>query len=251
MIHTETKKHIQSLSDSDLLEYVLTGRRHYEEEAIAFAKAELDRRNLSEERLSELRPSALAKVAVLDATASVDISPIPRTPAILCQSCKIESPTAFVHYRQNVGLVHIRFVTSYKGDFCKRCNRRFFRKATLWNFFCGWWGVVSFFATIYYLIDNTLTCIRTITLPLPPPGAAPPQLDDRVTEKIAPHLDPIIKMLHDGEDATDIANQYAPIAGVTPGQVWCFIQIAIQQQAASPSAVDSKFSERERFHPSI
>ena len=63
MLHEKTKSHISNLTDSELVEYVLTGTRMYEPEAIAYARAELERRKLPPDSTSELHRVALANVA--------------------------------------------------------------------------------------------------------------------------------------------------------------------------------------------
>ena len=40
MLHEQTTKHIESLGDAELLEYVLMGQRLYEQEAVVFARME-------------------------------------------------------------------------------------------------------------------------------------------------------------------------------------------------------------------
>ncbi len=233
MLHQETTKHIENLSDSELLEYVLTGERIYDPEAVDFAKAELERRGLSPEQLERLRPPIIEKLARYDAAKSLDLMQPASASAILCQACGFEVPNKFVIYRQNIGAIHLRFFKVYRGCFCRRCNRRLFWRATLITLFLGWWELISFFVTIGYLLANVFNRLRTLPVPPAPPGAGPPQLDDAAIAKIAPHVYDITEEVTRGVDISDISREVAPRAGVTPGQALCFILKTIEAQAAA------------------
>lgn len=44
-----------------------------------------------------------------------------------------------------------------QGRLCSKCLGEAFRKHQLSNLFLGWWGTISFFMTVVFLIDNTRT----------------------------------------------------------------------------------------------
>jgi hypothetical protein len=228
MLHEQTIAHIKDLSDAELVEYVLTGTRVYEPEAIAFAQAELDRRKLPPEQLATLRQPVIAALSQYDAHASIDAKPHSGS-AILCQGCGFEVPNRYVEYHQNIGAMVVRFTQRYKGYLCKRCNRKFFWQATLITLFAGWWGLISFFITPVFLLGNLLTYLRTTSLPPVPPDAGPPRYDDAVLARIAPHVQVITERLGAGDDMADVARATAPVAGVTPGQVWYFMRDVLRQ----------------------
>ena len=223
MLHPQTTAHISGLTDSELLEYILTGKRMYEPEAIVFAQAELDRRKLSREQLAALRVPILAKIAHHDAHTSIDDVAHAST-AILCQGCGFEVPTAYVEYRQNIGALVLRVSQRYKGYLCQRCNRKIFWKATLITACFGWWGLISLFVAPVYLLGNLVTYLRTRSLPQVPPDAGPPRYDDTVIAMVSPHIQTIPDRLTAGDDVADICRAIAPKAGITAGQLWRFIQ---------------------------
>ncbi len=66
--------YISSLSDADLLEYVKAGTQSYLPEAIAFAQAELSRRNLPPEKLIEAENQLRERDTALQAIAGEPLS---------------------------------------------------------------------------------------------------------------------------------------------------------------------------------
>jgi hypothetical protein len=220
MLHEQTKEYILGLGDAELLEYVLTGRRMYEPEAIAFAQAELDRRTLPAERMAALRPRIVDKLADYDSHKSVDLAGPPKGNAILCEACGFEVPNGYVEYRQNIGAIMVRFTKHYKGRLCKRCNRKAFWKTTAVTFFLGWWGTISFFVTPVFLIANLFNFLRTASLPRATNGSKP-HVDEAVVASIAPYMGMIAERVATGADISDVSREIAPQAKVTPGQVYC------------------------------
>lgn len=223
MLYEQTKNHILGLSDADLVEYVLTGARMYEPDAVAFAREELNRRNLPSEQLAGLRRPIVTKLTRYDATTPPDPTRRAVAKAVVCDGCGLEAPTQYVSYQQNVGAIVLRFSTVDRGHYCKRCNRRAFWSNTVLTFFVGWWGVISFFITISFLVGNVVTFIRTRSLAPAPAGAARPSYDDLVLAKMNPYTGLVGERLIEGIDPADIAREVAPLAGVTPGQAWCLI----------------------------
>jgi hypothetical protein len=138
MLRPQVKDHILALSDAALLQYVLTGPRLYEPEAIAFAREELQRRPLTTEQRAELMSPILDQLLQLDAQLESE-SPRSDRPSITCQQCGFEVPTRFVTYFENMGCIIFRFHRRYAGHFCKTCNRRAFWRSTLITLFFGWW----------------------------------------------------------------------------------------------------------------
>ena len=222
-MYDQVKDHILSLSDSDLVEYVVTGPRMYEPDAVAFARGELIRRNLTPEQTAALRGPIVAKVLQDDAQAPSPLL-ISKEPAVVCEGCGFEVPNSYAEYRQQIGLLLVRYSRNYKGRFCRTCNRGLFWRTTLITFFFGWWGVITFFVTIVALIENLITFLRTLSIPPVPSGRGPPKYDESVIAKIAPYGLLITDRLVEQADVDQIAREVASKAGVTPGQVWCYIQ---------------------------
>ena len=235
-IRDETKKYIVGLRDADLLEYVLMGKRAYEAEAVAFAAQELDRRTLTPEQLAILRPPVVAKVAAYDAQTPPDENgPSRAAEAILCQSCGYEVPNRYMTFHQNIGAALVRFSHAYKGYFCRECSRKFFWKSTLITFFLGWWGTISFFVSIVFLFGNVIEYLRSMAIPAAQRRAVRPVCDDSVIAKVSPHLFRITEQLNAGRDVAELAREIAPLAGVTPGEVWCFAHAMLRKQDARPN----------------
>jgi hypothetical protein len=64
-------------------------------------------------------------------------------------------------------LVVTRLSKSISGNLCMNCVRRYFWDFTLTTLFAGWWGVISFFRTLYLLPANViefLTARRVLRL---------------------------------------------------------------------------------------
>jgi hypothetical protein len=229
MLRPQVKDHILALSDVALLQYVLTGQRLYEPEAIAFAREELSRRPLTTERRAELMSPILDQLLQLDARLENE-SPRSDSPSITCQQCGFEVPTRFVTYFEEVGCIIVRFSKRHAGYFCKTCNRRAFWRSTLITLFFGWWGVVSFFASIFAMIWNTITFLRTISLPRVPANAGPPTMNREIGDKLEPYTPLINDSLTAAVNHSEIAREIAPLAGVTPGQALCYVQAIVTER---------------------
>jgi len=80
----------------------------------------------------------------------------PAGSAGICRLCRRPGPTRPVVFRQNVGVILLRFTKKVEGSLCRRCIESTFSDTTLTTFFAGWWGVISFFATPFILLSNIL-----------------------------------------------------------------------------------------------
>ena len=86
-----------------------------------------------------------------------------------CHTCAREGPTKRVKFRQNIGLVLLRFTSAKEGRFCKPCLRHHFWTTSLVTLVFGWWGILSFVVTLYVLPANVLMLLRASRLPEPNP----------------------------------------------------------------------------------
>ena len=80
-----------------------------------------------------------------------------------CQNCGAQAPTKHVAFYQNIGVILMRFTREVEGDLCKSCINKYFWKYTLINLFLGWWGVISFCVTPFFILNNVfryLTCLN-------------------------------------------------------------------------------------------
>ncbi len=78
--------------------------------------------------------------------------------------CGATAPTKHNEFHANIGMLLARRQMSIKGNLCKNCTNKYFWQYTLINVFLGWWGVISFFATIIFILNNTFRYLGTITL---------------------------------------------------------------------------------------
>ena len=91
-----------------------------------------------------------------------------------CQFCGAEAETRYVEFYQNIGLVLLRLHSSVKGRLCKACISHHFWGKTATTLFLGWWGVLSFFATPFILLNNVVRYVSCRGMAPPPVRASVP-----------------------------------------------------------------------------
>lgn len=84
-----------------------------------------------------------------------------------CEICGVYAPVKYVEFYQNIGMLLARTQQSVKGKLCKNCINKYFKKFTLTSLFLGWWGVISFFATALFIINNIFRYLTTLSLEYP------------------------------------------------------------------------------------
>src|SRR5262249_8594880 len=92
---------------------------------------------------------------------------VPRTAALAascCRTCGRRAPPTTARFARNIGALVIRFPKVVHGDLCKRCVSKYYWEYTLVTAVLGWWGVISFWVTLYILPANTVQYLRTIGL---------------------------------------------------------------------------------------
>jgi hypothetical protein len=87
-----------------------------------------------------------------------------RREGMTCQGCGDVAPIRKVRFRRNVGMVFMRQTVEIEGSFCRRCIENKFWEFTGKLLLFGWWGILSFFITWYYLIANLFTYLGSLTL---------------------------------------------------------------------------------------
>ncbi len=85
----------------------------------------------------------------------------------ICQSCGRVAETKYVAYYQNIGLLFLHLLRSAKGNFCKDCTNRYFWRYTGTTLLLGWWGIISFFITLFVLPNNIIRYLGTLGLRRP------------------------------------------------------------------------------------
>jgi hypothetical protein len=80
-----------------------------------------------------------------------------------CDRCRESRPTAYVELRYNVGALVMRQEYATRGELCRGCLHRVFADYTLRNVTLGWWGIISFFMTWYFLAANLADYTRALS----------------------------------------------------------------------------------------
>jgi len=103
---------------------------------------------------------------------------------MICQACGVEAPTKHVAFYQNIGALIMRFSKHIEGDLCKSCIHKYCWRFTLTNAFLGWWGVISFIVTPFFILNNVGRYVFCLGMRPVPPGATPPELTDEAIGKL-------------------------------------------------------------------
>lgn len=148
---------------------------------------------------------------------------------MICQSCGVEAPTKYTEFHQNIGALVVRFHKATKGNLCKSCINKHFWSFTLKTLILGWWGVISFFVTPFFILNNIIRYLSALKLPPVPVGATTPQLTNEALIQLQSYRDEIAARLNRGEQLAVVAQSIAPRAGVTPGQVALYISTLTQK----------------------
>ena len=146
---------------------------------------------------------------------------------MFCQRCQVSAPTRNVIFYQNVGLLVMRQGSSVEGQLCKSCLHKTFWKMTMVNLVFGWWGLISFFMTGAYILNNIVEYVTNLGMESVPLDATHLELTDEVIERINPFVDRLISELYDGKDVQTVADDIALKAGVSSAQVLLFVQVLI------------------------
>ena len=150
---------------------------------------------------------------------------------MICQACGVEAATKFVSFHQNIGALIVRFPKSIEGRLCKSCIHQHFWSMTGTTLFLGWWGTISLIVTPFFLLNNIGRYLFCIGMPAVPHGAGPPTLTDDAIDRLTPHAPAMFNRLNAGVDLTTVATSTAEIAGVTPGQVYLYVQAVARAQS--------------------
>lgn len=87
----------------------------------------------------------------------------------LCQNCGA-GPARHATFHQNTGMLFSRSMRTLDGTFCRSCGLALGRVTANRSLWTGWWGVISFFVNIGYVLGNAGTLIRHGTLGTPRGG---------------------------------------------------------------------------------
>jgi hypothetical protein len=148
---------------------------------------------------------------------------------IICQDCGIEAPTRKVCFYQNIGMLVMRTHRRVDGMLCKKCVNKHFWKMTLTTLFLGPWGVISLIVAPIFIINNLVRYLGVVGMPAVPADAKVPVLTEQAAAQMSPFVNEIGERLGKSEPLVDIANDLAPKAKVTPGQVVKYV-VALSKQ---------------------
>lgn len=81
-----------------------------------------------------------------------------------CEVCGACAPVKYNEFYANIGMLVTRRQMHIKAKMCKACTDKYFWNYTFTNLFLGWWGAISFFATFFFILNNTYRYITTINL---------------------------------------------------------------------------------------
>lgn len=81
-----------------------------------------------------------------------------------CQLCGRHAPTKYNEFYANIGMLVMRRQKHIKAEMCRACTDSYFWKFTTTNLLLGWWGLISFFATCFFMINNVTRYLGTLGL---------------------------------------------------------------------------------------
>jgi hypothetical protein len=81
--------------------------------------------------------------------------PLP-APGAFCEKCGTEGDVVNVTFRRNIGALVVRFSQELRGNMCAGCIKSSFWETTLITLFLGWWGLISFIVSPFFLITNAV-----------------------------------------------------------------------------------------------
>jgi hypothetical protein len=148
---------------------------------------------------------------------------------MICQACGVEAPTKHVAFYQNIGALVMRFSRTAEGDLCKSCIHKIFWSYTLINLFLGWWGVISFIVTPFFILNNVFRYLLCLGMAPVPAGAQVPRLTEAEITRLQPLTQELFDRLHQGEDFDYVAENIALKACVTKGQVALYVHALVSR----------------------
>lgn len=182
-----------------------------------------------------------------------------------CEGCGAWAETRHVVFYYNIGLLVLRFHKALDATLCKSCIHRSFWKFTAFNLFLGWWGLISFFCTIGFLLNNTIRYLGCLGMaPRPADGGTPPPqamvrevttsqaqlpqaqlpqavLTQATVDQLQPWLQTLWGRLQQGASVEQVAREYSATTSCTEEQIRLYLQALLhqyhqEQQGALPTS---------------
>jgi len=82
-----------------------------------------------------------------------------------CENCGQQAQLRFVDFYQNIGAIVLRFHKRVKGNLCRDCVEKYFWEYTGTTLLLGWWGIISFFASIMTIPNNIIRYLSVMNMP--------------------------------------------------------------------------------------
>ena len=130
-------------------------------------------------------------------------------------------------FYQNIGALLMRFTKRIDGNLCKSCIHKYFWEFTLITLILGWWGVISFLTTLFYIPNNIIRYLFSLSLKPVPPRATVVELTEEVISRLSPYAETIVARLNSGESLEHVAGDVALRARVTPEQVVLYLRALV------------------------
>lgn len=149
---------------------------------------------------------------------------------IICQSCGIKAPTRFVEFNQNIGAFIERYHKKVSGYFCKSCINRYFWSFTGTTLILGWWGIISFWVTPFFIFSNLYYYLGALFLSNSTMKAPQNMLTDSASKRIYSFEDEILNRIRSDESLEHIVEDITFRAKVTPEQVLLYLALLQMEQ---------------------
>lgn len=81
-----------------------------------------------------------------------------------CSTCGGLFPTKYVKFYENIGMILQRQYRRIEGNMCRECIDKYFWEYTMKTLILGWWGMISFCITPFYLLNNIGRYLLTLGL---------------------------------------------------------------------------------------
>ena len=159
-----------------------------------------------------------------------------------CEGCGAWAETRKVALHYNIGLLVVRFHKSLNATLCKRCISKNFWKFTGLNVLLGWWGIISFFCTIVFLVMNTVAYIGSLGMQPPPAdGGSPPPgvLPQSIAVKLQPWAQGMWNRLIQGASVEQVAREYVATTGCREEHVSLYLQAMLTEHHRQQSAAQA------------
>jgi len=85
-----------------------------------------------------------------------------------CEACRRVAPLRHARFMQNIGVFVLRFPRTVDGNLCKHCIDKYFFRFTGTTMLLGWWGVISFFYSVFSVPSNIANWTRSFGMRAPP-----------------------------------------------------------------------------------